>query len=129
MKYATYLFTLAFVLTVIACGGDDDESTPTCNTDNVTYNNTVKAIFDNAGCADNGICHNGQQANGFSLATYEDASNFIFLNRMVGSLRWQSGFSPMPKDSTVTTDQVGTEMLSDCDIDKIEAWILAGTPE
>ena len=128
MKYATYLFTLVFVFTVVACG-DDDEATPTCDTDNVTYNNTIKAIFDEAGCASNGICHHGQQGNNFSLADYEDASNFIFLDRMIGSLRWQNGFSPMPKDSTAVPDQVGTEMLSDCDINKIEAWIAAGTPE
>lgn len=121
MKYVIYLFAFALLFTVAACGDDEAAS---CDTTDVTYTNTVKAIFDNNGCADAG-CH-PSTAGVFSLATYEDYTNFVGKDRIIGAIKWETGFSPMPKDSTTNT---GGMKLADCDIEKIEAWIDAGSPE
>ncbi len=123
MKYAITLLTFATLFIIAACG--DDESIP-CDTDNVTYTNTVKSIIDNAGCAGTGTCHGSHQLDDFSLATFDDVINYKFLDRMVGALRWENGFQQMPRDSMTN---VGREMLPDCDVSKIEAWIAAGLPE
>lgn len=124
MKYAIYLSAFAIVLAITACGGDDEPTT--CNTDNITYTNTVKAIIAREGCTDSG-CHPANlSSQNFSLATYQDAINFNRKDKMIGALRWQAGFQQMPRDSVT---QMGREMLPDCDIDKIEAWIADGRPE
>lgn len=96
---------------VTSCSKDDE-----CSTTNITYSNTVKSIFD-SNCTLSG-CHNSGSVNG-SLASYDDAKNFPRLNRMVGALRREAGFVAMPQ---------GTSPLGSCDIDQIEAWIAAGTP-
>ncbi len=125
MKYAIYLLLFILVAAVAACG--DDNAGPSCDTSNITYTNTVKSIIDNNGCT-NSNCHpaafSGQN---FSLATYDDVINFSRLPKLIDALRWD-GAQEMPRDSTANPP-AGLEMLPDCDIDKIEAWIAAGMPE
>ncbi len=124
MKYAITLLTLAILSMAASCGGDDD--TVVCDTDNITYTNMVEGFIENAGCAATGTCHGPHQTGNFSLATYDDVINYKWLDRMVSALRWESGFEQMPRDSMTN---LGREMLPECDILKIEAWIAAGTPE
>ena len=124
MKYAIFLLALLTISAMVACG--DDESPSACNTDNITYTNTVKAIFEREGCANTG-CHPASlSAQNFSLANYQDVKNFNRIDKMIGALRWQPGFKEMPRDSTT---QLGRAQLPECDIDKIEAWIADGRPE
>ena len=125
MKLSNTFIALLLVTLSISCGKDDDTGS-NCDTSNITYTNTVKGIFDTAGCSADGICHGPHQTNDFSLDTYNDVKDFAFLDRMVSALRWENGFSQMPKDSITGT---GGVQLEACDIDKIEAWIAAGTPE
>lgn len=101
-------------LQISSCSKDDDG--PDCDTSNITYTNTVKAIFD-ANCTTSG-CHNSGSING-SLASFDDAKNFPNLGKMKGAINHQPGFVAMPQGGT---------KLADCTIDKIEAWIDAGTP-
>ncbi len=86
-----------------------------CDTNQtITYNNTVKSILDTY-CAG---CHNASSpAGGFALDTYNGVVNCANSGRLVGSVEWQSGFSPMPK---------GGNKLNACDIAKIKKWIVTG---
>ena len=128
MKYAIFLFAFAFILAIAACG--DDNAGPTCDTSDITYDNTVKALFENNGCT-NANCHHADFSGfNFSLATYDDVVNFVGLPNMIDALRWQNDAKEMPRDSTSTANPpAGLEMLPECDINKIEAWIAAGMPE
>ncbi len=117
MKYAGFLFAFSLLLTVAACGDDDDTSNPTCNTDNVTYTNTVADILNN-NCAVTG-CHVDGASQG-SLASFDAASNFQSEDKLLSALRRDGNTEEMPQDS---------DKLDDCTIDKIEAWLAAGKPE
>lgn len=89
--------------------------TSTCDTNQtITYNNVIKSIMD-AYCVG---CHNASSsAGGFALDTYNGVVNCANSGRLVGSIEWQSGFSPMPK---------GSNKMNACDIAKIKKWIVTG---
>jgi len=93
-------------------------NTPSCDTtSSITYNNTVKSILDNY-CIG---CHNaGSPSGGFALDSYNGAKNCATSGRLMGSLKWLSGYSPMPKGSN--------SKIPDCDIQKIQRWINTGMP-
>ncbi|MBK8556429.1 MAG: cytochrome c [Lewinellaceae bacterium] len=102
---ATVLFSLA------ACKKES-----TCDTSNITYTNSVKAIFEQ-NCSSSG-CHDSGSING-SLASYTDALQMTQQGRMIGAIKHQSTFAAMPQ---------GASKLDDCTINQIEAWITGGTP-
>ena len=111
------------VLTLLIFTACDSETEPVdmCETDNVTYTSDVKSIFDNT-CAFAG-CHNADAATSIgSLANFEDAVAFVDLGRIVGAINHEENFRPMPFP-------LGTAKMDQCNIDIIEAWINAGTPE
>ena len=115
---------LLAALIVPACG-DDEEPTPSnCNTEDITYDNFVGDVLRNS-CTFSG-CHSaGNMAVG-DLTTYDGASNFMFEDKMITSLRRTGESLPMPRDTA--TGNAGTP-LPDCTIDKIEAWLDAGKPQ
>ena len=108
---------LVGLLTFAACSSDDDDDGPDCDITNVTYDNSIESMISASGCTESG-CHNSGSMNG-SLASYDDAVFFVGFGRILGALRHESGFSPMPK--------VG-DKWDDCMVDKLEAWINDGTP-
>jgi len=89
--------------------------TSTCDTNQtITYNNSIKSIMDTY-CVG---CHNASNpGGGFALDTYNGLVNCANSGRLVGSVEWQNGFSPMPK---------GGNKLNACDIAKIKKWIVTG---
>lgn len=107
MKKISVLFAAAVFLLIWACKKDEDS----CNTTNITYGNTVEAILDK-NCTE-AACH------GASLASYDSVVNFVYINRMLGALKHEAGFNPMPGSGG---------KLSDCEISQIEAWFNAGKP-
>lgn len=119
LGFATLILSLAIF--VSSCKDDEDNTGggTTCDTTNVTYTNSIAAIL-NSNCASSG-CHDANSNNG-SLANYADAAAFAGQGRIVGAINHSPGFSPMPYP-------VGSSKLAACSIDKIEAWISAGTPE
>lgn len=87
-----------------------------CDTSTVTYTNGVKQIFDTY-CTG---CHNmSNQSGGYALDTYMDCKNCANSGRLMGALKWLSGYSAMPKSGN---------KLSDCNIAKIQRWINSGKP-
>ena len=117
MNFKLLFFVLLLGFMFVSCGDDDDEG-ETCNTSDITYTNTVAAIFSN-NCAFSG-CHATGTTTTFSLGSYDDAVIAAGFGRMIGALSHQAGFTPMPQ---------GGSMLDQCTIDQVAAWINAGTPE
>jgi len=91
-------------------------NTNSCDTTNVTYTNSIKAIFDN-NCIS---CHNASNpSGGWALDTYNSSKTCAQSGRLLGAVKWLSGYSAMPP---------GGNKLSDCNIAKIQKWINAGMP-
>ncbi|MBT8233541.1 MAG: hypothetical protein HKO66_16725 [Saprospiraceae bacterium] len=87
-----------------------------CETEDMSYQNDIIPILE-TNCYQ---CHDA--ANNFGNVTLDNHSSLlIFVNngRLLGSLKHESGFSPMPQNA---------QMLISCNIQKIESWINAGAP-
>jgi hypothetical protein len=112
MKFFKILASFVIgTLFLASCGGDEE-----CVTTGLTYGKDIKPLLSN--CANAG-CHVSNAAIG-SLANYEDTKLYVSFGRILGSVKHEKGFSPMPK---------GSSKWSDCNISKLDAWIKAGMPE
>ena len=90
---------------------------PECDTTNVTYSNNVWPII-NSNCTG---CHGGNApAGNIRLENYNDISSAANNGSLLGTIRHENGWSPMPK---------GGGKLNNCDIAKIETWVNQGTPD
>ncbi len=86
-----------------------------CDTVNMKYAANIQPIIQ-ANCYG---CHgNGQATNGVSLDSYSKLKARADNGQLIGVITHASGFPPMP---------YGKAKLSDCDINKIKAWIAQGT--
>lgn len=119
IKYT--LFLAIFLLS--ACYYDNEENlnpevNQACDLNNVTYTATVKPILQ-ASCY---MCHSNTNAassgNGIKLENYTDVQNMAKNGKLLGAVKHQSGYKPMP---------LGGVKLNDCDINKLEKWVLNGT--
>jgi len=92
-------------------------NTTSCDTSNVTYNNSVKSIID-ANC---NVCHSQASAQGgVVLDSYTTLKDFGISGALLASIRHETGYSAMPKDGN---------KLNDCNIAKIEKWVATAYPE
>lgn len=118
-KISLFLGLIA-LLAVSSCYYDvEEELYPTleCDTANLTYSGSILPII--AGKCYK--CHDA--ANNFGNITLEGYANlkkYADSGQLVGVVKHQSGYSPMPKNEA---------QLVACDIEKIEAWVAAGAPE
>ena len=95
----------------------EEELYGTCNTSNVNYSGTVNGILNSYGCLG---CHTGATAGGnIRLSSYTEVKSRVDDGRLMGAIEHMNGFSPMPQ---------GASKMSACDINKIKAWITAGSP-
>ena len=123
IKYLLPLFVIA--LGVQSCYYDNEEELypnfGTCDTSNVTYSGVVTPIIQQ-NCYS---CHSNAQSaiigSGISLEGHANISCFIGANQTVflNAIQHLAGASAMPKNSA---------KMSDCNINKIKAWINAGMP-
>lgn len=89
-----------------------------CNTDNMSFATDIAPII-NQYCA-TASCHNSTvKAGGYDFTTHAGVTLSINNNRLLGAIRQEGGFSPMPQ---------GMAKLSDCNISKITSWVNAGAP-
>lgn len=113
MKKSLFLFALF----IAGCYYDTEEElypTIECATQNVSYSETVLPIIRDNCYA----CHDA--ANNFGNITvegYDLLINFVNNGQLLGVIKHESGYSPMPKN---------VPMLLECEIEKIEAWVNAG---
>jgi cytochrome c553 len=86
----------------------------TCDTASMTYNANVLPIIQ-ANCYS---CHgNGNANGGVSLGNYASLKTQVDNGNLIGAITHASGYTPMPQ---------GGAKLSDCNINKIKAWIARG---
>ncbi len=82
-----------------------------CDTTNITYPGTIYPLLQDK-CLS---CHSGEQPSGnLDFTNYDHVAIVAQNGALLGALKHQAGYSPMPKDGS---------QLDDCTILKIEKWI------
>lgn len=85
-----------------------------CYTDNMSFSTHVQPVIQ-SNCIS---CHNNSNTSGgINLSTYENVKTTVESGRLLGAIRHDQGFSPMPQMAA---------KLPDCTISQIEAWIDQG---
>lgn len=122
-KYGFLLVILLSIGVIITSCGDDDPEPGTCNTTDLTYDNFAKDFLIN-NCSTTDGCHVAGNAADLTIGSFETYSEAkIIADR--GDIKdainhTNPDVSDMPR---------GAEKLSDCDIDRLSAWVDAGAPE
>lgn len=114
MKWTLFIIPIVFVS---SCTYDNEEEYygNTCDTLNVTFNQTIKPILD-INCVS---CHNGTISNGgVNLDNYSNVKALADNGKLLGVIDHQPGFKSMPP--------APASKLDDCTIDKIENWLKEG---
>lgn len=100
----------------INMGAPNSFNTTSCDSTAVTFNKTINPII-KTWCIG---CHNGSGSGaGIDLSTYDGIKSSIVSGRFLGSIKYSTGYSKMPKNST---------QLSSCNIAVIQKWIREGYP-
>ena len=122
--FSRRLLASATLLLSVAAGctyshGEREATPQPCevSAQSVTYSGVISPIFD-AHCRE---CHGtsvyATKAPGVNFGDYQAINSYFSPSKLLGCIRHDPGFDPMPQ---------GREKLSDCDIQRIEAWIAAG---
>ncbi len=105
------------LLATTACYYDvEEELYPTidCTTEDMSFAADILPIIQNNCYA----CHDAaSNFGGIDLEGHQKLKVLIENNSLLGVIKHQAGFSPMPKNKA---------KLLDCEIEKIEAWIAQG---
>ena len=88
-----------------------------CKVDNVSYNAQVVPILETNCYSCHGI---GINTSGITLEGYSNLITRVNSGRLLGAIKRESGFPPMPQNAP---------MLPDCFIRQIEEWIGDGAPD
>lgn len=120
MKSGARCLFLVVLLAASGCYYDNEQdlypfsSSANCDTSAVTYAATVLPIVQSK-CYS---CHNAGSASGnVILEGYSNLKTYAANGKLIGTITHASGYSPMPQ---------GGNKLSDCDINKVQAWVNAG---
>jgi len=107
------------IYTWISQGAQNNSCNPNaggCDTSNMSLSADIQAIL-NTYCIN---CHSGSTPQGnVSLANYTDLKTYVDNGRLLGSITWSAGYTPMP---------YGQPQLDSCYINKIKSWINNGAP-
>lgn len=90
----------------------------TCVTDNMSLQSNIVPILER-NCY---VCHSvtdGPNNGNVILEGYSEIIKYVNNGSLVGAINHESGFSFMPKNAS---------KLGNCDISKIEQWVLDGAP-
>lgn len=120
-RLTALLLLVSLVVGVSACYYDKEEElyppVTQCDTTNVGYQATIVPLM-KANC---NACHNSAAPSaGIATDNYQGVKTIALNGKLYGSIAHLSGYSPMPK---------GGNKLSECNIQKVKAWINAGAPE
>jgi len=89
-------------------------TTDTCNTSNMSFQTDIQPILQ-ASCVS---CHNsGSASGGVNLDGYENAKPYAQSGKLSNVINHKFGVTPMPMNA---------DKLSDCTINKVDAWIDQG---
>jgi hypothetical protein len=97
-------------------GAPDNICQTPCDSSHITYDSAV-IIITQSWCTS---CHSGSNpAYGLSLNTYDQVKASVNNGRLMGAIRQETGYYPMPKGG----------QLSPCDIAIFQKWINLGMPQ
>lgn len=121
MKYATIF--VGIILSLLACTKTSEEKllleaelSRLCSADSIKFATDVVPII-NSNCMP---CHNNdRQEGGITLVTYDDIAAMADNGSLMGTIKHESGYSPMPANSP---------KINDCYIRALETWITNGKP-
>ncbi len=92
-----------------------NENPGSCNTENVSFTMYIKPAL--ASCT---TCHKtGNTGGGINLDSYQGFKIAATSGRLLGAIKWSSGYMAMPQ---------GSLKLPECTINKVKSWIDAGSP-
>jgi hypothetical protein len=118
MKKIIYFIVLSLACIFAGCKKESKQAIDPCSTANVTYSNFISGLLQSYGCTG---CHNNQSApNGINWEGYANSKTSALGGRVMGAITHAPGYSPMPKTGG---------KLTDCEINKVKAWIDAGAPQ
>lgn len=117
-KLGLYSLGLVLSLAAASCYYDNEEElypmAQGCMTDTLSFAETIVPILEN-NCY---RCHDAATNLGnVTLEGYQAVKNYADDGRLIGVIRQDPGFSPMPQDAGP---------LNDCFVSQIEAWIDQG---
>ena len=108
-----------FLFIVYSCAKENEQELgagTTCETTNMTYSKSIQPILESF-CYD---CHGrGLSQNGINFDTHAGVKAVADNGKLVGAISHAPGFVAMPQSAP---------KLSNCNIDKIKAWVNAGAP-
>ena len=112
------ILSITIISFLSSCYYDNEEvlypNNGNCDTTNITYTNTIQPIMTQS-CTG---CHSSSSpSGGIDLSTYSSVRASAEDGSLYGSMAFQSGYSPMPKNGSKSTD---------CTLNKIQAWINQG---
>jgi hypothetical protein len=97
-------------------GASNNKCETPCDSSHVTYDSAI-VIITQSWCT---TCHgDSNPAYGLSLTTYDKVKASVNGGRLMGAIRQENGFFPMPKGG----------QLSPCDIAIFQKWINLGMPQ
>ena len=100
----------------ISMGALNQSNCTVCDTTQFKFTADIQPIMNNW-CVG---CHSASNAGGgYDLSNYAGIVHSITTNRLLGSIKHISGYSPMPQNAN---------QLSGCQISKIQSWVNAGYP-
>lgn len=115
-----YLTCMILSCLVIVSCGDGEDPVDECVTTDITYTSYAKSLLDST-CASSSCHSEGNKDVIGSLANIDDVKEFVAGGfNIIGAINHEEGVSNMPKNGS---------KMDQCDIDKITAWVNAGTPE
>jgi hypothetical protein len=117
-KQSILIASLLMCMLIIAgCYYDIEPNPGTCDTSHVTYSASIAGIIQSNGCL-TPDCHGGNNPmSGIRLTDYNSVK--AMETRLFGAINHSSGFVAMPQNAG---------KISQCEIDKVQAWINAGAP-
>ena len=118
VKKNTFIIFAAILLASACTYNTEEELYPTndCNTLEMSLDTDISPILDNYSC---NSCHSStSNAGGVDLEGYTNLKIWVDNGRLLGSMKQDGSASPMPKAAA---------KMAQCDIDKVEAWIIQGS--
>lgn len=115
--FTLYILGLSFIITSCYYGNEEDLfANIECRTEDLSYQQNIRPIIAN-NCL---VCHSAAANLGnVNLQNYEDLIPYINDGSLLGSIKHEPGFAPMPENST---------KIDECSISQIEGWIDEGFP-
>ena len=111
--------TICLILALQSCYYDvEEEIYPSieCEVMDMSYQMDIQPLI-NSNCY---VCHSAAANNGnVTLEGYDRLMDYVTSGQLLGAIRHEPGYSPMPKN--------GPQLLQ-CNIEKIESWIADGAP-